>query len=211
MSDSLEKRYESYYAEILRPIASLLEPILTDQMRAPPSVERIDRIAVRAKSPRSFIEKARKRKKGGRRGPYYSDPFTQIQDQIGARIILFYLSDVEAACARIMKYMTVAEQQTKEPESEWEFGYFGRHYILSLPFDAVPKEIQTDAAPRHFELQVRTLFQHAWSEADHDIAYKGGQELTALQQRQCAYAAAQGWGADRAFQDLFDQIGKPRP
>src|SRR5258708_3645345 len=155
MSDSLEKRYECYYAEGFKPIVLLLEPIITDQMRAPPSVERIDRIAVRAKSPKSFIEKARKRKKGDRRGPYYSDPFTQIQDQIGARIILFYLSDVEAACARIMKYMTVAEQEPKEPESEWEFAYFGRHLNVYLPFVSVPKERETDAPRRHVALQVR--------------------------------------------------------
>jgi putative GTP pyrophosphokinase len=201
MSESLEDLYNTRFSQVLKPIASSLESLIAEYMGATPAVPRIDRIAVRAKSPDSFIAKASKNK-GGKN--YYSDPLTQIQDQIGARIILFYLSDVDVACERVMKYMTVAEEQVKEPKSEWQFGYFGRHYILSLPFDAVPASIEREVAPRHFELQVRTLFQHAWSEADHDIVYKAKQDLTSLQLRQCAFAAAQSWGADRVFQELFE-------
>jgi ppGpp synthetase/RelA/SpoT-type nucleotidyltranferase len=201
MSKSLEDLYSTRYSQVLKPIAASLELLLADYMKATPTVPRIDRIAVRAKSPESFLAKASKKKCGQN---YYSDPLAQIQDQIGARIILFYLSDVGVACERVMKYMTVAEEQVKEPKSEWQFGYFGKHYILSLPFDAVPADIDREAAPRHFELQVRTLFQHAWSEADHDIVYKAKQDLTPLQLRQCAFAAAQSWGADRVFQELFE-------
>ena len=58
------------------------------------------------------------------------------------------------------------------PESEWEFGYFGRHYVLVLPSDVKGDAIDRTKLPDYFELQVKTLFQHAWSEAD--LGYKPG-------------------------------------
>jgi ppGpp synthetase/RelA/SpoT-type nucleotidyltranferase len=47
--------------------------------------------------------------------------------------------------------------------------------------------------PQFFELQVKTLFQHAWSEAEHDLAYKPSEPITPHQQRQIAFTAAQAW------------------
>lgn len=209
MTGSLDHLYVARHREVLKPIAGLLESFVIDFMGSNPKVPRVDRIAARAKDPASFMKKTEKRNDDGTL--YYSDPLAQIQDQIGARIIVFYLDDVEAACARVLKYMTVAEETLKEPESYGEFGYFGKHFVLSLPADVVPRDIDPQSAPRLFELQIRTLFQHAWSEANHDIVYKTQQELTRLQNRQCALAAAQSWGADRVFQELFNEIHNSGP
>jgi putative GTP pyrophosphokinase len=58
--------------------------------------------------------------------------------------------------------------------------------------------------PGFFELQIKTLFQHAWSEADHDLGYKpGDQPLTSEQKRLIAFTSAQAWGADHIFDQLF--------
>ncbi|MNL70650.1 hypothetical protein D3C87_1956870 [compost metagenome] len=61
--------------------------------------------------------------------------------------------------------------------------------------------------PEFFELQVKTLFQHAWSEAEHDLAYKPSEPLSTLQQRQIAFTAAQAWGADQIFEQLHTELG----
>jgi putative GTP pyrophosphokinase len=53
-------------------------------------------------------------------------------------------------------------------------------------------------------LQVKTLFEHAWSEAEHDLGYKPGEApLTPDQKRRLAYTSAQAWGADHIFDELF--------
>ena len=49
------------------------------------------------------------------------------------------------------------------------FGYLSLHYICSLPFgDKWPDEI----CGKKFEVQIRTILQHAWSAIHHDIGYK---------------------------------------
>src|SRR6185312_1039660 len=82
----------------------------------------------------------------------------------------------------------------------------GMHFIIALPADAIPKTIPRDAPPRFFELQVKTLFQHAWAEAEHDIGYKPGRELNGDQERRFAFTAAQAWGADRIFAELAAEL-----
>jgi ppGpp synthetase/RelA/SpoT-type nucleotidyltranferase len=55
------------------------------------------------------------------------------------------------------------------PESEWEFGFFGHHYVLHIPPGVVPDGTDKPLIPSFFEMQVKTLYQHAWSEAGHDL------------------------------------------
>ena len=105
---------------------------------------------------------------------------SQIQDQIGARIITFYKSDVERLDAIVLKYFTPIEFRDRVPDSEWEFGYFGRHYVLLLPTDVIGETMDRAKVPDFFELQVKTLFQHAWSEADHDLGYKPDLRIRSL-------------------------------
>lgn len=202
---SIEQLYQTRYSDALTPCATELQKLLEGHLAGMP---RVDRISVRAKSPTSFLKKAAKQDNGA---AVYVDPLGQIQDQIGARVIVFFTSDVEPTSQRIQKYFQHIEKKLKEPESEAEFGYFGKHYILALPSDCVPARLPMEQAPEVFELQIRTLFQHAWSEAEHDLAYKPTHVLTPDQKRRFAFTAAQAWGADLIFQDLFSELGGREP
>jgi ppGpp synthetase/RelA/SpoT-type nucleotidyltranferase len=63
-----------------------------------------------------------------------------------------------------------------------------------------------EECPTFFELQIKTLFQHAWGEADHDLIYKPSGALTSDQRRRVAFTAAQAWGADRIFEELAQEL-----
>jgi putative GTP pyrophosphokinase len=53
--------------------------------------------------------------------------------------------------------------------------------------------------------RVPSLFQHAWSEAEHDLGYKPSNELTSDQKRRVAFTAAQAWGADQIFDEMYQR------
>jgi ppGpp synthetase/RelA/SpoT-type nucleotidyltranferase len=197
-SDELEAAYRHRYDMVLVRLADALSAHISNCMTEQP---RIDRITARAKSIGRFINKARSLKDGKMK---YSDPLGQIQDQIGARIVVFYKSDVERVNSHVKKYFTGIEYQRMLPESESEFGYFGYHSVMVLPTDIIEPDMDQALIPDFFELQIKTLFQHAWSEADHDLGYKpGDRPLTSDQNRLIAFTSAQAWGADHIFDQLF--------
>ena len=96
-----------------------------------------------------------------------------------------------------------------EPAGHDEFGYFGKHLVAQVPNDVITTD-QESFGPQLFELQIKTLFQHAWAECSHDVAYKemSGSLDTDLR-RKIAYAAAQAWGADKIFEELMIALGQP--
>lgn len=197
---AIKDEYVQRYPTLAK-IASQLQLFLKDSLS---SVERIDSITARAKDPDRYFIKANKTDEAGCRK--YHDPRFEIQDQIGARITVFYLSDVERIRLHVVKYLKFIEQSPKLPESDYEFGYFGLHFILALPEDVVDENVADGVAPEFFELQIKTLFQHAWSEAHHDIGYKSMRPLTSDERRKMAFTAAQAWGADTIFQDLSKEL-----
>lgn len=198
---TLEEVYRERHEHVLKPIAAALEAHVIELFRGEP---RIDRITARAKQVDSFIRKSDNLDEEGKKK--YTEPLVQIQDQIGVRIISFYLSDLERLDKAVLNYFRAVEFKTIVPDSEWEFGYFGRHYILVIPPDVIENGMDKDMVPPFFELQLKTLFQHAWSEAEHDLGYKPGErELTSDQKRRLAFSSAQAWGADQVFLQLFQE------
>lgn len=196
VSEAYERRFPS-----LERVAERLAVFVRDLLTGVP---RIDRVSSRAKDPEQFAAKAMKVDKGG--AARYSDPLAQIQDQIGARVVVFYESDVEAVSRVLERYFRPLKREEHLPDSPREFGYVGRHWVFALPTDVVPADVEKGDVPRFFELQVKTLFQYAWSEASHDMEYKAPTELTEDQHRRFAYGAALAWGADRVFEELWQEL-----
>src|SRR5712671_3223987 len=150
--DEMNGDFEEYarrHEAFLTTIASKLEVLVKGHFDGLPNV---DRISARAKSPSRFAEKATKTEHGVAK---YRRPLVEIQDQIGARIIVFYREDVPRAKEQVDRYFTAIEEREVVPESQWAFGYFGKHYILSVPRDVVPQETPMEQVPRFFELQIK--------------------------------------------------------
>src|SRR5271154_5469644 len=87
--ETLDTLYRRRYEQALTPLAKALGAHVADCFRDQP---RIDRITARAKDVESFLEKATARVKTRLKSP---EPLDQIQDQLGARVVTFFRSDVE--------------------------------------------------------------------------------------------------------------------
>ncbi|HRW36897.1 MAG TPA: hypothetical protein P5254_04310 [Aquihabitans sp.] len=185
----VESAYRQRYERSLKALAIRLEAHLCDLFD---EVNHIDRISARAKDPRRFAEKAGKAENGR---PKYMHPFEEIQDQVGARITVLYESDVPVVEEVLVRYFHPVENLQRAPEDSASFGYF------------VPDEAVSEDVPQFVEIQIKTAFQHAWSETNHDIAYKSDADLTPEQERWLAFAAAQAWGADKAINELVADLG----
>lgn len=197
---SLEDDYKKRHTDALVPMAKALNGLLEQYCAG---VDRIDRISVRAKGIKRFLDKAARTDKGGK--SKYNDPLQEIQDQIGARIVTFYPADIDHVEQQVVPYFKAVEQRSLISESENEFGYVGRHFILFIPSD-VSSGHDPELVPKFFELQIKTLFQHAWAEANHDLAYKPPVPMNTKQKRLIAFTAAQAWGADQVFHQLYDEL-----
>lgn len=199
MSD-LKTIYHHRHDQLLVPISQRLEAHLRDCLS---SSIRVDRVCTRAKSVERFMQKACKQEGGH---PKYDDPLEQIYDQVGARIVTFYASDVSRIADDVRRYFHPIENQVLVPDGESEFGYVGQHFVLLLPTDVLAGVEGYSDGALFFELQIKTLFQHAWAEAEHDLGYKTSVPLSRLQKRKMAFTAAQAWGADQIFDELFLEL-----
>lgn len=201
LRDLFTERRERLLVPLERPLREYLEGVFGARPR-------IDRISVRTKGVQSFVDKAAKMENGL---PKYEDPLNQIQDQLGARIVVFYKSDAEQLAEDVKKYFKDIEAKRVVPDSEREFGYEGIHFILFIPDDVLEERASGTRPVEFFELQIKTLFQHSWSEAEHDLGYKFSTELSRDQKRRLAFTAAQAWGADQVFEELHRQTtNQPR-
>jgi ppGpp synthetase/RelA/SpoT-type nucleotidyltranferase len=198
MSDQLKEQYCERYNEMNKFISCVEEYISTSVCDAG---VKIDRIGVRVKDADSFIKKALKESDGKLK---YQHPFEEIQDQIGARIVVYFIDDLEVIANNIKQYFSIIEEKRFPPESYKEFSYEGRHFIIDLSDDLIPQDFNRDLLPGFFELQIKTLFQHAWAQAEHDVGYKQERSLSFEEKRLLAFAAAQAWGADKIFQQILN-------
>ena len=160
----------------------------------------------RAKSVASFAAKA-ERTSGGRR--IYTDPLSEITDQVGLRVITYLHSDVAAVAELLGDQMVVLEDRDwgQETASEGRFGYASRHLLVSVdPGRTGPAH---DAVRgRQAQVQVRTVLQHAWAEFEHAIRYKGTipEEHVPDLDRRFTLAAGLLELADREFSQIRDRL-----
>ena len=91
-------------------------------------------------------------------GKYAS--LADITDIFGMRIITFYTDDVDKVASAVDRLFEV------DWENSDSFGYLSLHYICKDP-----------EFPFRFEVQMRTILQHAWANMNHDTGYKTGVEV----------------------------------
>lgn len=185
---------------LLEELARNLEHAVAEHLAGLPHV---DRVIFRVKNVASYLEKVFDRPTH----PPYSAPLLEVEDQVAGRVTVFFLDDVDVVKQRLRRLFGEIEVSERRPERVTEFDYEGFHAVYNIPPQVKPAAWDArDDLPTTFELQVRTLFQHAWAEPQHDIAYKPDVELTFDERREVAWVAASAWGADHAYNRLWKQV-----
>jgi putative GTP pyrophosphokinase len=144
-------------------------------------------IESRVKDVKSFSEKLK------RPGKSYNDPINDITDLLGFRVIAYYTGDVDIISRVIDKEFIVDRSHSGDTASRLQpdqFGYLSRHFVVSMTKDRVKKLEYCHCNNFKFEIQVRTILQHAWATLSHKLTYKAEQEAPKQLRRQIANLSA---------------------
>ena len=130
----------------------------------------------------------------------------EIFDLVGLRVICFILSDVRKVNEVIEKNFGVVEKR----ENTKEVGYRSVHYIVLVSEDRLKLPEYEKFKGLKFEIQIRTILEHAWAEIEHDRNYKSESELPADLQQGFSQLSKDLQSADERFQKLVDNTEKYR-
>ena len=162
----------------------------------------------RAKSVSSFAGKAARTDDDG--VLLYPDPFEQITDQLGVRVVTYLRDDVTAVADLLSDQLSVLDDRDlgQETARQGRFGYASRHLLVAIDrIKGAPA--QYDSLKGHSaSVQVRTILQHAWAEFEHDIRYKGTipEEHVSDLDRRFTLAAGLLELADREFSEIRHRL-----
>ena len=103
---------------------------------------------------------------------------TDLNDFVGLRIVLLFRRDVELTCRAIKDYFEIVNSyDTLERLREDQFGYGSRHFIVKLPQAWLALPTFAHLGSFKAEIQVRTIAQHIWAAASHNLQYKQEQNV----------------------------------
>lgn len=152
-------------------VAELLSTAVGQKI-APVSLELFFRIPIkpRLKEEGSLLAKAFYRDKN------YANPYDEIEDKIGIRVVVLYSEEIRLVESEILteKHWSATKARDFEEERNlrpFEFDYQSLHYVVRANSGNIYRGVTiADGTP--CEIQVRTILQHAYSELTHDTIYK---------------------------------------
>lgn len=148
----------------------------------------------RAKTLESFAEKTSRKK--------YEDPFSEMTDMAGVRVVYLYTSDFARIEEVIRSEFEVVEKVDKVSEQGADkFGYGAVHFLVRLGRKSSGARYD-DLKSLTCEVQVRTVLQDAWAIIDHHLAYKQESAIPQVLRRRMNSLV----GLFETADDQFDRI-----
>lgn len=133
---------------------------------------------------------------------------SQITDLVGCRIITYFEDEVDRIAQIIVKEFDVDTENSIDKRAvEFDrFGYSSLHYIVSINTSRLKQAEYSKFVGYKFEIQIRSILQHSWAEIEHDIGYKGENEIPTKSKRMFSRISALLETADFEFRRLRDEL-----
>ena len=158
---------------------------------------KISNMAIRIKSEEALRNKVMYKNK-------YSH-LDEITDILGVRIITLFENDVDTILGLLEKTFEVCEivdKRKKERSSRIEFGYNSLHVIVKFTDARCSLVEYQKYQDIRFEIQLRTVLQHAWAEVEHGLGYKSYYEPPMSVKRKLNRLAATLEILDEEFENI---------
>ena len=155
------------YVQLTKKISGLIESLIHE------SDIQVHSVTARTKDVKKYQEKVNKEDKN-------YNKFNDVTDLSGIRIICYYIDQVDEIANLMKKNFTIDKKRSidkKETLDPDQFGYLSLHYIAKLSKKRYDLPEYKRFKGKYFEIQIRTIFQHAWAEIEHDLGYKSAIEV----------------------------------
>jgi putative GTP pyrophosphokinase len=98
-----------------------------------------------------------------------------LTDMLGLRIITYFRDEVDTVARMIEGEFAIDAENSVDKRKALDpdrFGYLSLHYVAQLASSRVQLVEYRKYAGIKFEIQIRSILQHAWAEIEHDLGYK---------------------------------------
>ncbi|MHA2690618.1 GTP pyrophosphokinase [Vibrio harveyi] len=149
----------------------------------------------RVKEEKSFLDKVVRKS--------YKNPFDEVEDIAGVRVICYYNEDLSAIDAIIKDQFVVLSYSNKSQElDDDQFGYASNHYVVKLKEEWLQAPNFRGLEQLKIEIQVRTILMHAWAAISHKLLYKKNDDVPKEFKRKLNRLSALIELADEQFDDI---------
>lgn len=193
--DEVQPSHERLTESVVTIIESLLKSKGVDYLS----------VSGRTKEKKSALEKITRKK--------YKVPSKEMTDLSGIRIIVFIESDVKKVSEIIEEAFKIDEENSSNQDKKLSvdrIGYRSVHFVCDIGNDRATLPENEGLKDLKFELQVRTILQHAWAELAHDNSYKFKEGLRPDLNRRLYLYAGMLEVADRGLSELSQEVTEYR-
>jgi putative GTP pyrophosphokinase len=143
------------------------------------------------------------------RSPEKYNSLADVYDICGIRVITYFTDDVDKVAKLIEQEFDIDKEKSGNKQDLLDpdrFGYLSLHYIAKLPSSRLKLTECKRFTNCVFEIQIRSILQHAWAEIEHDLGYKSKVSIPTDARRRFARLAGLLELADEEFITVRDQI-----